>query len=71
MFCKVWFEQVGGSPALYKIKPPARVAELVDAVVSNTTGGNTLPVRVRPRVRFYCELTISAITLLQTIKAPG
>jgi hypothetical protein len=26
------------------------VAELVDAVVSNTTGGNTLPVRVRPRV---------------------
>ncbi len=28
----------------------ARVAELVDALVSNTSGSNAVPVRPRPRV---------------------
>jgi hypothetical protein len=30
----------------------ARVAELVDALVSNTNDSNIVPVRSRPRVRF-------------------
>ncbi len=34
-----------------KFVAPARVAELVDALVSNTNGSNTVPVRLRPRVR--------------------
>ena len=29
----------------------ARVAELVDALVSNTSGSDTVPVRSRPRVQ--------------------
>ena len=37
--------------ALPKVLLFARVAELVDALVSNTSGSNTVPVRSRPRVQ--------------------
>jgi hypothetical protein len=33
----------------------ARVAELVDALVSNTNDSNIVPVRSRPRVHFQYE----------------
>ena len=34
-----------------ELKPYAQVAELVDALVSNTSGSNTVPVRSRPWVQ--------------------
>lgn len=42
---------------------PARVAELVDALVSNTNGSNTVPVRLRPRVQPTGGLRVDSLCI--------